>query len=177
MNRDEPDMGLHMIRRLLLWPMLFLGSLFCAQAAQALCVLGCSCNVTVTSVVFAPFNPLTTGNNDSAGNVRVVCGGGAGLLIGYTVALSAGGSNSIAARTMSSGAAKLAYNLFTSNSYTTVWGDGTGTSGLPSGGVLLDVIGNAPPQDFPVYARMPGPQTSVAPGSYSDSVVVTLTYF
>jgi spore coat protein U-like protein len=43
--------------------------------------------------------------------------------------------------------------------------------------VLLNALGTSTPQDYTVYGRIPGPQTSVAPGAYSDSLVVTLTYF
>jgi spore coat protein U-like protein len=148
-----------------------------AHAAQAVCIVGCSCNVAVTSVVFAPINPLQSANTDSTGNIRVSCSGGAGVAIVYAIAFSAGASNNAAARTMVSGTAKLAYNLYTSNTYATIWGDGTGSGVVVNGGVLLDVLGSSTPQDYTVYGRVPGPQSSVAPGAYSDSLVVTLTYF
>jgi spore coat protein U-like protein len=164
------------------WPLvlrltLLLFGLCCGSQVRAVCTLGCSCNVSTTSVAFAAYNPLATANTDSAGNVRVNCGGGAGLLILYTIAIGPGISNSAAARTMASGAARLAYNLYTSNTYTTIWGDGSGTGAVVNGGILLDVLGSSGPQDFPVYGRIPGRQASVAPGAYSDTVVVTLTYF
>ena len=153
-----------------------MAALMCAHSVQAVCV-ACTCTVTVTSIVFAPVNPLQTPNTDSSGNVRVGCGGAVSLAIAFTVALSPGGSNSSAARTMSSGGAKLGYNLYTDNTYATIWGDGTGSGVLVSGNVLLDLFGSSTPQNFTVYGRIPGRQTSVAPGAYSDSLIVTLTYF
>jgi spore coat protein U-like protein len=151
-------------------------ALVTAQGAQALCVL-CICTVTTTSMVFAPQNPLSSSNNDSTGNVRVTCGGVASIALTYTVALSAGVSNAMTSRQMSNGANRLGYNLYTSNTFGTVWGDGTGGTAMGSGGFALDLAGLAPPQDLTVYGRIPGGQSGVVPGSYSDTLVVTVSYF
>ena len=149
-----------------------------AQSAHALCTLLCTCvvNTTTTSVVFSPHNPLAASNNDSTGNVQVQCSGTAGLLIPYTVAVSAGGGASINARSMASGASKLFYNIYTTNSRTTVLGDGSGGSAVLSGSITLSALGLAPAQNWPIYGRIPGGQTGVAPGVYSDTLVVTVTY-
>lgn len=42
---------------------------------------------------------------------------------------------------------------------------------------MLDLLGLAPPHDVTVYGRIPGAQGAVAPGAYTDTLVVTLTYF
>ena len=152
------------------------GGLLGATAAHALCTLTCSCNASVTSIVFATYNPLASGNSTSTGRIRVSCGGVAGLAIPYTVALSAG-IGTLGARTMGAGAGRLAYNLYTTSSYSTIWGDGSGATATVGGGFLLDVLGTAPPQDLTVYGRIPGSQGAVAPGAYADTLVVTLTYF
>lgn len=151
-------------------------ALGCAQSVQALCTLVCSCSVSTTPFAFSPHNPLTASNNDSTGNVSVQCSGTTGLLIPYTVGIGVGGGTSINARSMSSGASKLFYNLYTTNSRTTVLGDGTGGSAVLSGTVALSVLGSAPPQNWTIYGRIPGSQTDVAPGTYSDTLVVTVTY-
>lgn len=148
-----------------------------ARDASALCTLVCSCTATTTGIVFPTYNPLSSGNVDSVGNVRVACGGVVGLGIPYTVTLSAGTSGSMSNRQMAAGAARLSYNLFISNGYSTVWGDGSGATGTVSGGFALDVAGLAPPQDNTVYGRIPGNQMTVAPGVYADTLVVTLTYY
>jgi len=154
---------------------LFVG-LACAQSAHALCTLVCACVVSTTSVAFSVYNPLTADNNDSTGNVRVQCGGTAGLLIPYTVGMDAGGGTSIGARSMSSGPSKLFYNLYTTDRHAIVLGDGTGGSAVLSGSITLDVLGAAPAQNLTIYGRIPGRQIGVAPGAYSDTLVVTVTY-
>lgn len=152
------------------------GLLGCS-AAHALCTLACSCNVTTTSLAFAAHNPLAAANNDSTGRVRVSCGGVAGLAIPVTIALGAGTSGTMATRQMANGAARLNYNVYTSSGYSTVWGDGSGASTTVSGSLLLDALGLSPPLDFTVYGRIPGSQGGVAPGTYRDTLVVTLTYY
>ena len=154
---------------------LFVG-LGCAQSAHALCTQFCTCVVSTTSVVFSAHNPLAASNNDSTGNVQVQCSGTAGLLIPYTVEVSAGGGASISARSMSSGASKLFYNIYTTNSRTIVLGDGSGGSERLSGSITLSAAGLALAQNWPIYGRIPGGQTGVAPGAYSDTLVVTVSY-
>ena len=145
--------------------------------AQALYISPlCSCSVTTTHVVFGSYNPLTSGNTDSTGSVRVSCGGVAGLLIPYQIDITRGGGASYGARRMNSGANQLAYNLYTDNTYLTIWGDGSGGSQSVPGGILLDVLGLSPPQTHWIYGRIPGAQTTAVPGGYVDTITVTVTY-
>lgn len=153
-----------------------LASLLGCSAAQALCTLVCSCSVSTSPLAFGSYDPLLPANRDSTGNVRVTCGGVAGLLVPLTVTIGAGTSGSMAARQMASGARRLDYNVYSSSGYTTVWGDGSGGTGSISSSILLNLLGTAPPLDLPVYGRIPGSQVSVAPGTYTDTLVVTLTY-
>ena len=148
-----------------------------AGPAQALCISPlCSCSVTTTNVVFGNHNPLASSNTDSTGSVRVGCGGVAGLLIPYQIDITRGGGASYGARRMNSGANQLAYNLYTDNTYLTAWGDGSGGSQSVSSGILLDVLGLSPQQTHWIYGRIPGSQTTAVPGSYIDTITVTVTY-
>ena len=154
-----------------------LGLLFAGAQAQALCIQGlCACTVSTTNVAFGSYNPLAFGNIDSTGSVSVKCGGVVGLLIPFKIDLSTGGG-SFTARRMASGANLLGYNLYTDTSYTTIWGDGTGTTQSVVSGVTLDALGLSPAQVFWVYGRIPGRQLTVVPGPYADSISVTLTYY
>jgi spore coat protein U-like protein len=155
---------------------LMAGLLGCA-AAHAVCTLVCSCNVATTSLAFGAHNPLLAANHDSTGNVRVSCSGVAGLLIPVTVAIGAGTSGSMAARQMASGGQRLNYNIYTTSGYTTVWGDASGATSTVGGSITLNALGIGAPLDFSVYGRIFGSQASVPPGSYTDTLVVTLTYF
>lgn len=146
-------------------------------SARALCVSPlCSCSVTTTSLAFGTHQPLSGSATDSVGSVRVACGGVAGLLIPYTVGLGAGGSGNVLARRLSSGAHTLGYGLYTDAARTTPWGDAGGGVQLSSS-ILLDVLGLAPAVTHTVYGRIPAGQTTTVPGSYADTLSVTLTYY
>ena len=72
---------------------------------------------------------------------------------------------------MKKGAETLTYNLFRDAAFTTVWGDGSGTTGQYQ-------IGNPPNNtDVPltVYGRVPALQ-DVSAGSYSDTVIATINF-
>lgn len=149
-----------------------------AGSAQALCASPlCSCGVSTTALNFGALNPLAAGATDSAGSVQVSCGGVAGLLIPYRIDLSRGGGASYGARRLASGANLLAYNLYTDNSRLTVWGDGSGGSSPVESSLLLDLLGLAPPRTHTVYGRVPAGQSSAVPGSYVDTITVTVTYY
>lgn len=148
-----------------------------APAARALCVSPlCSCSVSTTALLFGAHNPLA-GATDSSASVRVNCGGVAGLLIPFRIDLGRGGAASYAPRRLSSGTNTLAYNLYADAGRTSVWGDGTGGSVAVDSSVLLDVLGWAPTRTFTVYGRIGAGQTATVPGSYADSISVTVTYY
>lgn len=148
-----------------------------ARSAFALCVLTCSCSVSTTGVAFGGYNPLSASAATSSGNVRVTCGGVLGLLVPYDIALSKGANApGFDPRQMASGSRRLSYNLYTSGSHATIWGDGSGGTQIVSSSILLSVLGNVS-QDHPVHGRIPARQAGVAPGTYTDTIQVTLTYY
>ena len=69
---------------------------------------------------------------------------------------------------MTKGAEFITYGLYRDTSRTLPWGDTSGTNTL--GGT-----GSGITQSLPVYARIP-PQNTPTPGTYSDTIVVTVTY-
>jgi spore coat protein U-like protein len=150
-------------------------ALFSSQAS-ALCVITCSCAVSTTNVLFGTINPLSLSNTDSVGGVAVTCGGAAGLLIPLQVDISKGGSASYAARTMAYGTSRLAYNLYQDSGRSMVFGDGSNGTVDSSASMTLTALGVAT-LNFPVYGRVFGAQTTMVPGAYSDTIVVTLTYY
>jgi len=145
--------------------------------ALALCDMLCSCSASTTPVAFGSYNPLLGTALDGTGNVRVTCGGVVGLLVPFDVAIDRGAnSDTFTPRKMANGANRLAYGLYTTSGRTTVWGDGTDGTQLGSGSILILLISGTS-QDLPVYGRIPGGQQTVPPGSYSDTTVVTVTYY
>lgn len=145
------------------------------QAALALCSGVCSCSVTTTGVAFGPYDPLSASAVTANGNVAVSCGGTLGLLVSYDIALSGGSVSGFSPRKMAAGGNQLAYNLHTNGAYTGIWGDGTGGTQTVSGSMTILVLSGTT-ANYPVYGRIPGAQTTVPPGSYGDSVQVTVTF-
>ncbi len=144
---------------------------------SALCSVACSCSVSTTPVSFGVYNPLSASPLDSVGNVRVSCGGVAGLLVPYQIALSQGvNSSNFSLRKMASGANRLAYDLYTDSAHTSIWGNGIneGTQTVP--GFITIVLLGPTYQGHTLYGRIPGSQTTVRAGSYNDVVIVTVTY-
>lgn len=152
--------------------------LLATSGARALCLPAvCSCTLATTNAAFGTYNPLAVGATDTTGGVKVSCGGVAGLLIPFNIALSAGSGGSYAGRRLKSGGNSLAYNLYTDATYSTIWGDGSSATQLLNSGVTLDVLGLSPAQNFTIYGRIPARQLTTVPGLYSDTISVTLTYF
>lgn len=131
--------------------------------------------VSTSTVAFGTITDIGTAltNHDATGAVLTQCNYGAP----YTIYLG-DGNNRISGsyRRMSNGTNLMPYQLYKSSAYSTVW-DATGgtTSTGGSGGVTS--TGTGVNQTFTVYGRIPkGVTLPTTPGSYSDTVVVTVTY-
>jgi spore coat protein U-like protein len=131
----------------------------------------CACSVTASGVAFGTYNPNDTQKSFS-GTVSVTCTLLAGVG-GYTVTLSSGGGGTYPGRRMALASSVLAYQLYQESSLTTVWGDGTGGSVIITETALLAKLGGT--KTYSVYGRIPVKQLST-PGTYTDAIVVTLTY-
>jgi spore coat protein U-like protein len=128
-----------------------------------------SCTVSATSVAFGTYIGGTTSN--STGTISVNCKSAASANV--SIALSTGGNGSYSPRKMSSGVNRLSYNLYSNASHTTVWGDGTGGTATVSATITI-----SPPSttaNFTVFGQIPS-QAGPAPGAYSDSIIVTVTF-
>jgi spore coat protein U-like protein len=135
-----------------------------------------TCTVSASGIAFGNYNPLTPTGDSAAGSWSVTCnaiGSGSATVAG-TLTLSTGSSGTYAARTMKSGALALQYNIYLTPSHIQVIGDGSaGTfalsdSGTVTAGQVYQITGS-------MYGFMP-PSQDVPAGSYSDSIIVTVTY-
>lgn len=146
------------------------------QPASALCTVLCSCSVSTSPVAFGVYNPLSSSSVDAIGNVRVTCGGVLGLLVPYSIALNKGSySTNFSPRQMASSTNRLNYDLYTTNARSIIWGDATGSTQIIPDSITIVVLGGTA-NDHAIYGRIPGSQSAIPPGSYSDSVTVTVTY-
>jgi spore coat protein U-like protein len=127
-----------------------------------------ACDVQATNQAFGAYTPSASTALDATSTVSVYCTVGTA----YSLALNVGtGGGTFTARKMVSGGHELVYNLYTTAARTTVWGDGSGSTGTISGtgtGMLTAAT-------HTVYGRV-GINQDVNPGSYSSTVTVTLTF-
>lgn len=135
------------------------------------------CQLNSTSTVdFGNINDISTTKHDytAQGAVNSTCNFGTP----YSIYLG-DGNNRISGgfRRMTNGNNEfIPYQLYKDSNYSTVW-DATGgvTNVGGAGGVSGTGTGSA--QSTPVYGKIPqGTSIASTPGSYSDSVVVTVTY-
>lgn len=143
-----------------------------------LAALGCgeawaACSISITSINFGVYDVFAASPTDSVGTVTVSCTNTPPGGVRATISIgSSPNSGSFNPRRMkrSGGTDLLDYNLFTTSSRTTVWGDGTaGTSP-----VTTPRVRNGRPATMNVYGRIPAGR-DVSVGSYSDTLVVTVT--
>jgi spore coat protein U-like protein len=150
--------------------------LCCAVVAQA----AVTCSVTAGSAAFGVYNPLSAAPLDSTSTVSVTCSLTTPdtVVVNFIVAMSPGTSGSYGSRAMSSGTSNLNYNLYVDSSRSQVWGDGSSSTSTASGSISLGHgLGNngSGTVTYTDYARLP-PAQDVAPGSYTDSIVVSVTW-
>jgi spore coat protein U-like protein len=129
-----------------------------------------SCSVTAATLVFPAYTPLG-GNQVGSTNVAVNCTN----KTPFTVLLNKGANGTIAQRLMASGANTLQYNLYTTNTYTTVFGDGTSGSQT----VLGTGVGLSTAVLVPVYGQLPDNATNqlaIPANNYTDTITVTVNY-
>lgn len=130
---------------------------------QKECVIGTIGTLQFTSTGFI------TANIDNATNASVTCTKNTG----YTVSLSAGSGTgaTVTSRTMTrtvAPASTVSYGLYRDPSRSLNWGVTSGTD-------TLSGTGTGSAASIPIYGRVP-PQTTPEPGSYQDTVVLTVTF-
>ena len=123
-----------------------------------------SCTTSATTLAFGN---VTFSTVNSTSTVTVNCTRSAS----FTVTLSTGNGGSFSPRQMSSGTNHLNYNIYADSARTQIWGSGaSGTvansGSTPNGGGTVN---------FTAYGQVPA-QSSAAPGSYTDTITVTVTY-
>ena len=126
-----------------------------------------NCAVSASDLAFGNYSASSGSPVTATTTLSVTCTAS----LGYTIALDGGTTTGVvAARAMKdTNSNQLNYGLYTSGAYSTVWGDGTGSTQTVAG------TGSGAAQSVTVYGRIPAAQY-VAAGSYADRVTVTVTY-
>jgi len=129
--------------------------------------LAAGCSVSATTVDFGQRGNLSS---DVAANGTVTANCPSG--INYSLRMDAGtnAASTVAQRLMtrSGGSDTIAYNLYTSPGYASVWGDGTV-------GAIVSGTGIGGNQTYTVFGRLPK-QATPRPGMYADTITLTITY-
>jgi len=127
-------------------------------------VLG-ACLINTTDLNFGSEGILGS-NVDTTNNISVQCSTG----VAYTIGLSNGssGGSGPTSRLMASGPNNVTYGIYSNAGRSVPWGDNIGTNTVAG-------VGNGTAQSFTGYGRVP-PQTTPQPGTYNDTITVTVTY-
>ena len=157
-----------------------LASAGAAQAATATTTFTVSatvlknCTVTATNLAFGNYTPGSGVSPAANSTVAVKCTKNTAFTVALDKGTTTGGT--IAQRLMTDGAAgdTLQYNLYTTAGFTTVWGDGTGSSVTQAG----TGTGMATAVNFTAFGQLPDNATNQAapPNGYTDTITVTVTY-
>jgi spore coat protein U-like protein len=144
-------------------------SLFAATATSTMTVqmtITATCLVNSASALNFGTQGVLATNVDQTSTVQVTCTNTTPYNIGLNAGTGAGAT--VASRKMTSGATTVNYTLYSNAARTTLWGNTVGTD-------TVAATGNGAAQSFTVYGRVP-PQAAPAPGTYTDTITVTVTY-
>src|SRR3954463_8918806 len=133
-------------------------------AVQATITATCTIN-SASTLNFGTVGVLAA-NVDQSSTIQVTCTNTTPYNIGLDAGTGSGAT--VATRKMTSGANIVNYTLYSNSTRTTVWGNTVGTD-------TAAATGNGSAQSYTVYARVP-PQAPPAPGTYTDTITVTVTY-
>jgi spore coat protein U-like protein len=124
------------------------------------------CNVSATNLNFGNQNDLSA-NRDQTSMVTIRCTNTIPYNIGLGAGMGAGAT--VAVRKMTSAASNtINYSLYRNAARSLVWGETIGTNTLAG-------TGSGANQSQTVYGRIPV-QALPNPGTYSDTIVLTVTY-
>jgi spore coat protein U-like protein len=152
-----------------------------ALSATTLDAAGVTCTPSTPGLAFGSYDVFAAAATNGNGTLTITCSldpsdQGAQKITPYSFSLSTGSSGSFVQRTMKSGSNALGYNLYTSNTYSVVWGDGTGSTSTMSGSLILNGGHPTVTNTFTVYGRIPALQDTAVAADYRDNVTMTVTY-
>ncbi len=124
-----------------------------------------TCNVSAANINFGSAGVLSA-NIDSTGTVTPQCTNSTPYNIGLNAGTATGAT--VTTRKMTNGATTVSYSLYRNAGMTTNWGNTVGTDTVGGTGT-----GNN--QSYTVYGQVPV-QSTPAPGTYTDTIIVTVTY-
>ena len=141
------------------------GSKTASTSSSATATVVSSCNVSATNVNFGAVGVLSS-NTDATGTISIQCNS----TLPYTVSLDGGtaGASDPTQRKMKFSSNNITYGLYKDSARSQPWGGSVGVN-TASG------TGTGSSQNLTVFGRVAA-QTTPQPGTYSDTIVVTVGY-
>ena len=137
--------------------------------------IGMNCTISTTDIAFGSYDPIVANASsdlDAAGSVTTTCtvGSAGSVIIGQGLGASEGSTDADPVRRMQGPGEGdyLEYQVYSNDDRSAVWTNTVAT------GETYTATGSA--EVMPVYGRVAAGQTSVAEGSYSDTLIVTVNY-
>jgi spore coat protein U-like protein len=125
-----------------------------------------SCIINSASTMNFGSQGVLAADVDQTSTIQVQCTNTTPYNVGLNVGTGSGAT--MAVRKMTNGGNTVNYSLYSNAGRTTVWGDTIATD-------TVAATANGASQSYTVYGRVPA-QTTPAPGAYSDTITVTVTY-
>jgi spore coat protein U-like protein len=132
-----------------------------------------NCTISTSALAFGSYDPISANASsdlDNTGSVSVTCtsGASANVTLGQGSNADTGSTDAAPLRRMADGSSHyLSYSLFSDTNRSTAWGNTSGTG--------VDHTGTGSSASLTVYGRITAGQ-NVPAGSYSDTVVATVTF-
>jgi spore coat protein U-like protein len=125
-----------------------------------------SCHVVPSNLDFGTTRDLTSAIAAQS-QINVQCTNGTGYNVGLDGGLT--GAADPTQRKMKFGANAITYGLYRNSSHSLPWGSTIGIN-------VVTGTGSSMVQPIPVFGNVPAVQSKPAPGNYSDTVVVSVSY-
>jgi len=129
-----------------------------------------NCTISAGALAFGNYNPTVATAVDAAATLTLTCTLSASTTITLDQGLHPGGGSTLAVpirRMVNNATNFLSYTLYTTIGRTTVWDGVTGVAYTGTG--IADT-------SVQVFGRIPGSQSSLPAGVYTDTVVATITF-
>jgi spore coat protein U-like protein len=141
------------------------GTLTASGSASATATVSSNCTIGSTAISFGSQGILST-NKDAQGTLSIQCSS----TLPYAVSLDGGlsGATNPTQRKMAFSGANVIYGLYQDSARSQPWGSTSGVNTVSGTGTGLA-------QTLNVYGRV-APQTTPKPGTYSDTIIATITY-
>jgi spore coat protein U domain-containing protein, fimbrial subunit CupE1/2/3/6 len=128
--------------------------------------LAATCVINSASTLDFGTAGVLTANVPATSTIQVQCTNTTPYNIGLDAGTGTGAS--VAVRKLTSGGATVNYSIYSDAGHTTVWGNTVSTDTVAS-------TGTGASQSFTAFGLVPA-QSTPAPGTYTDTVTVTVTY-